>query len=358
MKITKVTEIVFDEEEDIKAATLSSANELVLMTSAGTVGRYYIKEQKKEALFSVKSSIGYKDGGFDIDALTTIYTQDSIVVVVNDFKRHGFVHYPGKYNVLRLWRGEYHADISCFPIALFKNEEGIPHLVYGKDWNHLQIMNLDTRQVLTAAKSLIEVNAEERHIEFYKNYEESNKLEWPRSYDYFFGELRMSPDNKHFLSKGWAWGSCDAYSVYEVDHFIHNNRIQDKSIGGWEHDDRAACWVDSETVAVAYNPLAEGDDDATKGSPQELHFYKVLEKGTELEKKIAIVGLDLVNATIRFNKTLKAFILYSNSIGVALVSLEGEILLQDETIIPDSYHSELNQFLKFDAKSVAVYRIE
>ncbi len=358
MKITTVHNIAFDEEEDIKAATLSSANELVVLTSAGTVGRYYIKEQKKEALFSVKSSIGYKDGGFDIDALTTIYTLGSIVVVVNDFKRHGFVHYPGKYNVLRLWRGEYHAEISCFPIALFKNEDGIPHLVYGEDWNHLQIMNLDTRQVLTAAKSLIEVNAEERHIEFYKNHEESNKLAWPRSYDYFFGELQMSPDNKHFLSAGWAWGSCDAYNVYEVDHFINNNRIQDKTINGWEHDNRATCWIDSETVAVAYNPLAEGDDDATKETPQEFHFYKVLEKEGKMEKKVAVVGLDVINATIHFNKTLNAIILFSDSIGVALVSLEGEILLHDETIIPDSYNSDLNLLLKTDAKSAVIYKIE
>ncbi len=186
MEIVKINETRFDIEENIITVSLSGFNEFVMLMSSGDVIRYNIDEQKKQFLFSVKSSFSFEDGGFDIESPSTIYTLDSIVVIVNDYKRHGFVHYPEKYNSLHLWRKDYHAAISTYPIALFKDEIGIPHLIYGEAWNHIQIMNLDTRQILTASKSLIEEKAEEKHLEFYKNHKEQNKLPWPRPYDYFW----------------------------------------------------------------------------------------------------------------------------------------------------------------------------
>ncbi|MEO1032549.1 MAG: hypothetical protein AAFX55_14150, partial [Bacteroidota bacterium] len=269
MEITVAHNITLDTEEKIITSAASSLNELVMLLSSGDVIRYDINRQDAKRLFSVKSSVSYKDGGFDINAKSTIYTLDAIVVIVNDYKQHGFVHYPEKYKKLRLWREDYHADISRYPIALFKNDIGIPHLIFSEAWNHLQIMNLDSRQILTASKSLIEENAEERHIEFYKKHKEDNKLPWPRPYDYFFGKLEMSPNNESFLSAGWVWGSYDAYKVYEVKHFIENNRIADIPLGYCEHSNRAACWIDDKTVAVAYNPLEKDDESTTKDSPQE-----------------------------------------------------------------------------------------
>lgn len=358
MKITEIHNITFDTEESIMTASLSTFNELILLMSSGNVIRHTIDEQKTAHLFSVKSSFSYEDGGFDINAKSTIYTLDAIVVIVNDYKRHGFVHYPNKYKKLHLWRQDYHADISNYPIALFKNKLGIPHLVYSEAWNHLQIMNLDSRQILTASKSLIEENAEERHLEFYKDYTEHNKLPWPRPYDYFFGKLEMSPDNKSFLSAGWAWGSCDAYNVYEVEHFIENNRISDINIGGWEHNDRATCWIDNQTIAVAYNPIEEDDEDATKDSPQEIHFYKIENQKSEIERKVQVVGVNIVNSKIHFNKELNSIILFSDIEGIIVLSLDGEILLRDEKLKPDAYYSDLNLFVKADGKSVIVHQLK
>src|SRR5688572_21348407 len=156
MKANKIHDITFDTDETIMAATLSKANEVVMLLSSGSVSRFNVDDRKGKYLFSVKSDMGYSDGGFDITAKTSIYTMDEIVVVVNDYKCHGFVHYPDKYHALHLGREDYHADISTYPIALYKNEEGVPHLIFGQAWNHIQIMNLDTRQILTASKSLIE----------------------------------------------------------------------------------------------------------------------------------------------------------------------------------------------------------
>lgn len=353
MEISKVYDIAFSTEESIMTASLSGPSELIMLMSSGDVIRYNIEKQEGEGLFSVKSNISYQDGGFDINAPSTIYTLDSIVVIVNDYKRHGFVHYPNKYKSLHLWRQDYHADISCYPIALFKNEAGIPHLIYGEAWNHIQIMNLESRQVLTASKSLIEENAEKRHLEFYKK----NKLPWPRPYDYFFGKLEMSPNKKNFLSAGWAWGSYDAYNIYEIDHFINNNRISDKNIGGWEHCNRAVCWIDDETVAISYNPLEEEDEDSTKDSPHEIHFYKIGDKKSEIERKIQITGLDIVNSKIYFNRELNSIILISDNNGVAILSLDGEIMFHDESMAQDVYYSELNLFMKSDSNSVTVHQI-
>lgn len=358
MTIKKIHDIRFDTEESIMTVALTAANELIMLMSSGNVIRYNIDEQKEQHLFSVKSSFTHEDGGFDINAKSTIYSLDSIVVIVNDYKRHGFVHYPKKYQKLHLWRQDYHADISCYPIALFKNELDIPHLIYSEAWNHLQIMNLDSRQILTASKSLIKVNAEERHLKFYKKHKEDNKLPWPRPYDYFFGKLEMSPNNENFLSTGWAWGSCDAYNVYEVKHFIENNRIADISLDGWEHNNRAACWIDNKTVAVAYSPLEEDDENATKDSPQEIHFYGINNGASEIKNKIQVKKLDIVNSKIHFNRDLNAFFLISDKQGIAIISLEGEILLHNENLNVDIHYSGLNKLVKTDDKSVIIYKIE
>lgn len=337
--------------------SISAPNELVMLMSSGTVFRFSIDQQKAQSLFSVKSNISYDDGGFDILAPSTIYTLDSIVVIVNDFKRHGFVHYPDKYHALHLWRQDYYAEISCYPIALFKNEEGVPHMIYGEAWNHIQIMNLDTRQILTASKSLIEENAEERHVEFYKNQVEYNKLPWPRPYDYFFGKLEMSPDNKLFLSAGWAWGSRDAYNIYEVDHFIHNHRIADNNIGYWEHNNRAVCWIDYNTVAIVYNPYDDEEEGAAQDSPYEIRFYKVSSTNAELERMVQVEGLDLSKSSMYFNRELNAIVIISDTVGVALFSLDGKILFHDEQLRQYTYHSDLNLFIITTDKSIVVQQI-
>ncbi len=358
MEISEVSSITFNTEESIMAVTLSASNELVMLMSSGNVIRYNIDEQKEDYLFSVKSSFTYKDGGFDVKAQSTIYTLGSIVVIVNDYKLHGFVYYPNKYKKLHLWRQDYHADISCYPISLFKNENGTPHLIYGEAWNHLQIMNLDSRQILTASKSLIEEGAEERHFQFYKTHKEDNKLTWPRPYDYFFGKLEMSPNNKQFLSTGWAWGSSDAYNVYNLEHFIKSNRISSKTIGFWGHNNRAACWIDNNTIAILYNPYYEDDDNSTKDSPYEIHFYTVNQRESKIKRKIQVKDLDIYNSKMYFNKNLNSIILFSDNIGLVILSKEGEILFHDKGVKIDYYFLELNLFLKKNDNTITIQQLK
>ncbi len=349
--------IVFNDFDTIVTACISNPNKIIILMSSGEVIKYNIKEQKHFFLFSVKSNIGYEDGGFDLNAESKIYTLDEITVIVNNYKRHGYIYYPGKYDALHLWREDYHADISDYPIALFKKED-VPHIIYSAAWNHLQIMNLDTRQILTAAKSLIEENAEEKHIEFYKNHVEHNKLPWPHRYDYFFGELLLSPNNKKFLSAGWSWGSSDSYNVYDVENFINSNRISDIKIGFWEHENRAVHWIDEETIAITYNPFTEGDDDASSDSPDEIHLYKLNNEKAEIIKKNKIAGnINVVNSKFCFNKNINSFISFSKEIGLALLSLEGNIIFQDKNLKIDGYNNEANLLFAIDNNKIIIYEI-
>lgn len=357
MRLNKIHGITFDSNETIMAATLLKSNEIVMLMSSGNVIRFNIDDQKGKHLFSVKSDIGYSDGGFDLTAKTSIYTMDEIVVVVNDFKRHGFVHYPDKYYALHLWREDYYADISTYPIALYKNANGVPHLIFGEAWNHIQIMNLDTRQILTASKSLIEENAEERHIEFYKKHAEDNKLAWPRPYDYFFGKLIISPNQNKFLSAGWIWGSYDSYHVYDIDKFISSNRISDLGIGAWKHENRATCWVDNEIIAVTYDPFTEGEKNSTADSPCEIHFQKISADNVEIAKKIQIADKNILSSRMNFNRAMNSFILVSDKGGLSVISLDGQIVYKNDNLKISEYNVETGRFLEADNKTISVYEI-
>ncbi len=358
MKISQVYNIMFDAEESIITATLSAPNELILLMSSGNVIRYNMDDLRGQFLFSVKSSFNYEDGGFDINAKSTIYTLDSIVVIVNDFKLHGFIHYPGEYKKMHLLRKDNHSDFSCYPIALFKSEAGIPHLIYAEAWNHLEIMNLDSRQILTAAKSLIEENAEESHLEYFKNNTIGDEFSWPRPYDYFYGKLVMSPSTRCFLSAGWVWGSFDSYRVYDVEDFIKNNRIADVKTGNWEHSNRAVCWIDDDTIAVAYSPFDEEEEHSSYDSKLEIHFYKFDNRKSALTRKIQVNGLNIMNSEFYFNVNLNAIIVLSNKEGVALLSLDGEVLFKDENLNSAVYCSAYNLFVKTDNNKLSVCRIE
>lgn len=357
MKKNKTREIKFDSDEKIIVGYLSKINEAIFITTSGSVFRFNINNQKKEHLFSVKNGTSYPDSGFDMTSKTSIYTLDEIVVVANDFKTHAFVHYPEKYNDLHLWRKDYHSDISCYPIALFKNDEGAPCLIYGQAWNHVQVMNLDTRQILTAAKSLIEENAEENHIKFYKKYEETNKLAWPGEFDYFFGKLLISPDQQKFLSAGWGWGSSDWYKAFDIKKFINNNRISAFEIGGWEHENRATCWVDNETIAIAYNPVAEGDENSTVDSSWEIHLLQIIGEGAEVVRKIKLPVKYILGKKIYFNLKTNSFITISDENGVTIFSLDGQVIFNDESLKGVDYNSEVDMFFKVHEQGIDIYEI-
>jgi hypothetical protein len=243
------------------------------------------------------------------------------------------------------------------PYCPLQNKDGVSHLIFAEAWNHVQIMNLDTRQVLTASKSLIEENAEERHLEFYKEHREDNKLTWPRPYDYFFGKLFVSPNQQTFLSAGWVWGSLDCYTVYNIENFITNSKIVGLGIGGWEHENRPTCWVDNETIAVVYNPFSEGDENSTANTPCEIHFHKICGNNVEIEKKIQLADKSILPTKMYFNTEMNSFITVSDNAGLSVILQDGQIAFKDEHLMVNEYSVETGFFMAVHNNTLSIYEL-
>lgn len=220
MKLNKIYEETFNSSGSYLCAEMASADSFVVLTSDGKIYKRDLLNNSCKHLFSVRNeSISYPNGGFDLNAECSIYTIDSIVVLVNDYKLNGVIYNPAISQNIWLYRKDYHADISQYSIALYKNELGVPHLIYAVDWNHIQIMNLETLQVLTADKSLIVENAEQKYLDFYKSWSgPRNYLPWPSNFDYFFGQLLLSPDRTKFLSRGGVGGRMMTLKCLKLRH--------------------------------------------------------------------------------------------------------------------------------------------
>ncbi len=355
MRITELHKLTFDAR--ITAARISGPGELVLLFETGSVLRYRIESATGVHLFSTDSPFTYEDGGFDNKAPSTVLTLDDIVVVVNDLRTHGFIHFPERYHALHFSRTDNYADISCYPTLLFKDGNGVPHLAFAEAWNHLQIMDLSTRRILTAAKSLIEVGAEERHLEFYRQIEEHSKLAWPTRYDYFFGKLLLSPAGKRILSLGWGWGSADWYRAYDIEIFIREPRISSVDIGHWEHENRAACWLDEDTVVVACDPVQEEHEGYVKGAPNELHFYSIEGDQALLRRRVPVEDLDVVHAKMEYSRSLDRFVIFSDRIGLVAIDRDGRIAMHAPDIRVHDLRLDLDELLVIEGGTISVHKL-
>lgn len=351
MHIEELHEINF--LENIVTATLFNENELIVLMHNGEVLRYFLKTQKKETLVTIAIEKAGSNEKFDINAPSTIYVLNDIIVIANDYKTHVFVFFSTQKASFYLQRKDYYADISKYPIALFNNERGTPHLIYGVAWNHLQIMNLETKEIVTLSKSQFEENAAEKYKAFCKEFGLPEQAREDSAFDYFFGALKISPDKKYFLSKGWSWGSCDSYKVFEINHFINRPEILTLNIGDWEHLNRAACWIDEQTVAFGYNPFAEEDNAANFVIGSEIHLCNFMNKSLE-HNIIKAEGLDTINAKMAFSKRFQTIVLCSKTSGVAAVSLDGKILLHNSEIKPTDYIYDLDLFITIRDKKIII----
>ena len=123
MELRIIHDITLDIEETIVAATLTDADNWVMLLSSGWVCRYSPVSNVLDQLFRADRD------EFDMKAVISIYTVDSIIVVVNDHKTDGYLH-TKRYQRVRLCREDHHAKFSQFPIALFRDNAGVPHLIH------------------------------------------------------------------------------------------------------------------------------------------------------------------------------------------------------------------------------------
>jgi hypothetical protein len=115
--------------------------------------------------------------------------------------------------------------------------------------------------------------------------------------------------------------------------------------------------VDDATIAVAYNPLTEGDENSTADTPCEIHFYKLKVDGIEIDKKIQIPGKFLLASKMHFNKTINSFVIFHPETGVSVISPAGQVVYKNDNLKMSSYSMETGLFLTTENKTIMIYKI-
>ena len=332
----------------------AGSGRVVWLLSNGAVMSMDCGDGKTVLIFDTAEAVNYDDGGFDVNAPAAVYVKGGYTAVVNRFGRHGFVNSDEGDYTLRLMRDGYQAAHTEYPLAFFERDGRI-HMIFGEAWNHVQIADLSTRQVLTAAKSRVTEGAEESHIAYYREHEEANKLLWPSEYDYFYGGIRVSPDGRHFLSCGWVWGAFDALAAYETEDFIANPRIRESVVFAGEHMSRKGCFCGNDAVAVPVKP--DIDDYGYDGGdeiPWEVRLFSP--DGEELAA-VSLPGLNLAEVNLAYAGGCVC--LWSDKFGFAAVDFaSGEVVCRDEDFCPSAFDEENGWFVTSEDGVVGVWEIE
>lgn len=197
---------------------------------------------------------------------------------------------------------------------------------YSTAWNRLEIVNLDTMQWLTATKSLIESD------ELAKP--DNSSWFWPSTFDYFYGQIYLSPSNRHFVSAGWLWGSFDGIALFDTQEFISSSLITTDIFFTGGHENRAVCWIDDSSLAVIINPDTEAiwnDDEEGNGTGlEELRIYHV--PSGKFQKSVPLPLIGILHAGLSYSQSLNAFIAHPKELGLVIFSLQGEILLYQPSL--------------------------
>lgn len=355
MDITLIYHNTFDHR--IVAVNQKNENEVLVLLEDKKVYSHELLYHTTQYLFTLETTMTYADGGFDITGPCSLYLLDELVVVSNDFQTHSIVHYPAKYT-LGVQRKEYHCAISKFPIALYKDQNQVPHLIYAKAWNRVEILNLNDGHNLTADKSLIEVDAQDRKNQDGGSANKDFQI-WPSEFDYFYADLKISPDHKYFLSKGWVWGSSDAFYVFEIKDFIENKRIRKMEVGFWEHDARAACWISNDELVVCCHAVIEDFDQPDPDNPFEIVHYQLLGKQCIQTKRTKVKDLTDTNMELLFHPTLQVLISYKKRTpGFLIFDLQGTTLYKDQEHTIESFDVKSLTFSSIVNDQLYIYQIQ
>lgn len=339
---------------DIRAIG-ADGGRIAYLLGDGAVMSLDVKDGCAVRIFDTEEAVNYDDGGFDVHAPAAVSVMDGYTAVVNRHGLHGVVNSDDGDWTLRLMRDGYQAAHTEYPMAFFRDEKGTAHMIFGQAWNHLQIADLETRQVLTAAKSRVTEGAEERHIAYYREHEERNKLLWPSEYDYFYGKIVVSPDRTKFLSCGWVWGAFDALVVYDVDDFITNPRIRESVIFAGEFLSRNACFCGNDAVAVPVKP--DIDDYGYDGGdeiPWEVRLYGL--DGVELAA-VSVPGMNLAKAELAYVNGCVC--IWGEEFGFAAVDFScGAVVHRDEEFCPAAYDEANGWFVTSEDGVIGVWEME
>lgn len=152
MRIEKLYTSKIDMKQNINTAAILDEEHFVLLTDKGDIIVFAGDGKEGEILYqtNAEKGVAYPDGGFDPAAESSFHIMDNYIVIANDYKTHAFLLNIQDSYILRLQRESYYTEYSKFPIAFCKGEDETPLLLYSNKWNRVDIVNLHTRQILTA----------------------------------------------------------------------------------------------------------------------------------------------------------------------------------------------------------------
>lgn len=102
-------------------------------------------------------------------------------------------------------RSYYHAGVYEYPIAFAKLKDGRDIRIHcPNEYNRLEFEEVETGLLLTD-------HADRNPSHF------------------FHSRLEVSPDNKTFLSKGWAWHPYDFVEIFDIEECLESPKALDKS---------------------------------------------------------------------------------------------------------------------------------
>lgn len=362
MDLKKLNSHRFNFDSDIQAAGLLHGEDIVVLNRDGDVILLINKSKEEKRLFEVAPDKGlhYSDGGYLPAEKSSIHTLENVFVVSNDYNTHCVLCNLDEGYSLHIQREDYYAKLSKYPIGLFKRD-GAVHIIYSKQWNRVDIANTKIRQVLTVGKSLAEEGAEQSHIDYYKKNpsHEVNKLLWPSNFDYFYGDIKVSPNGKLFLSAGWVWGSFDCCKAFDMEKFINNTRVSSVDIMFGEHEGRSFCFVDDETVATVLNPYIEEsfENEDNPENRYEIRLYTCSGKGM-VRNIVLDKNYNLKDAQIFYSTKVNGFILFSDTLGLLIVSNDGKTLLDKPNMKISNYDEFSGLLIEIQQNCINIFDID
>lgn len=355
----------FHFQENIKAIVQKDAENAFILLASGQVVAFNFLSQEQNPLFSVvERNHHYTDGGFSMEDEVVMLTQGEFIVVANAFKTHAYLYDIKKEKIIHFRREDYYAKYSFFPLAFVDYQKVEKYFLFSKAWNRVDIIDLKNLKNITATKSLIE---DRSYDEYEKNPE--NTHFFPPELDYFYGETLFSPSGKHFLSAGWCWGSSDYYCLFNTQEFIENQYIQIKNIFAGEHNARAVCWKDDETILLGYEPLVDETEIEEEGAENEdfneereafdkKNPYQILFFGLngKVKQKISVPRREILYGKWYFSTENQCLVSFDKS-GTTILNLHGEILWEHSVVL-QSFDENFNMAFAIAKDKISIYKLE
>lgn len=172
-----------------------------------------------------------------------------VAAVVQPFGRYGLIiELATGRPTLNLDRGDYHEDVSQFPIAFTQQQDRLL-VIQGTEWNRLDISDALSGEVLTS-RMHAPTPKDKSHPEHY--------------HDYFHCGLTVSPSGEFIADNGWAWSPFGVLLTWSLHRWLRENV--------WESEDGTSlrrpcqrayywdgplCWLNDTQIAV----FGYGEDD-------------------------------------------------------------------------------------------------